>query len=188
MKAIPLPFLAALLFISLPPAFGQGGGRGVTGGIHRTLSALEAELLALVDRRERLVLQIEARKNEINQLSLQRIKVHGVERDQLSGRIEQLNSANRVAGVEINRQRFTGERIRTETDRIMRFDSRMQGGGKGGGRAQQVRDVNVVRHDRKGSMEVPGQGCGFQETTVYEIVFSVGSSQRVESISFAPQR
>jgi hypothetical protein len=46
----------------------------------------------------------------------------------------------------------------------------------------------VVKTERKGPSRVTGQGVGFQDTTIYEVVFADGSRQRVESTNFVPQR
>ncbi len=48
--------------------------------------------------------------------------------------------------------------------------------------------INVVKTDRKGPTRITGQGVGFQDTTIYEVIFADGSRQRVESTTFVPQK
>jgi len=177
--------LSLALFVSA--AFGQGGPP-TSASIHRTLSSLEAELLAIVDKKEELLNATAIRNTRINELTLERNRAQGADRDRISQQIEKNSADNRAASVETGRLNLESERIRIEIDRLMRFDAQLNAGAKGGGRAPQIRAINVVKRDRKGPMQVPGQGRGFQESTTYEVVFSDGSRQRVESISFAPQR
>ena len=156
--------------------------------IHRCLSSLEAELVGILDRKEEIITTSEQRNTELHQLSLDRARAEAKERDRLAARIEVLNNQARAASVELSRLTFTSESIRLEIDRLMRFDDHAQSGGKGSGRAPAIRAVNVVKTDRKGPVRVQGQGIGFQETTIYEVVFADGSRQRVESTSFLPQK
>lgn len=179
--------LACLHGQGRPPAPGQGGGPG-PGDIHRSLNALEAELVAILDRKEQIINASEQRNNELHQLSLDRAKAEAKDRDRLASRIEVLNNQSRAAAVELSRLDLTSERIRVAIDRLMRFDSHVSGGGQGGGRAPAIRSINVVKTERKGPSRVTGQGVGFQDTTVYEVVFADGSRQRVESTTFVPQR
>ncbi len=183
-----LHLLAGLaLFLAASSAFGQGGAP-TSSSIHRSLSSLEAELLALVDRKEALLNATELRNNRINELTLERNRAQGADRDRLNLQIEKNNNDNRAAVVETGRLNLTAERIRIEIDRLMRFDAQLNAGGKGGGKAPPIRAINVVKRDRSGPMLLPGQGRGFQETTTYDVVFADGSRQRVESTAFVPQR
>jgi hypothetical protein len=99
MKTRPLLLLSLLLLTPLaglhgqgrPPAPGQGGGPG-PGDIHRSLNALEAELVAILDRKEQIINASEQRNNELHQLSLDRAKAEAKDRDRLASRIEVLNN------------------------------------------------------------------------------------------------
>ncbi len=182
MKSLSI-LLLSLVLLPSGNALAQGGG-----SIHRSLSALEAELLAIVDQKEGLFNAIDQRNDEINKLTVERNRVQGPDRDKLNQRIEANNNQNRIANVQINRLNLTSERIRIEIDRLMRFDAVQQQAGKGGPAAPQIRAINVVRSERKGPIQVPGQGRGFNEITVYEVIFANGTRQRVESNTFVPQR
>jgi hypothetical protein len=173
-----------------PPAPGQGGPG--PGDIHRSLNALEGELVSILDRKEQILNETEQRNTQINQLGIDRTKAEAKERDRISpsDRGHQCNQA-RAASVELSRLDLTSERIRVEIDRLMRFDSHVSGGGQGGqggGRAPAIRSINVVKTDRKGPTRITGQGVGFQDTTIYEVIFADGSRQRVESTTFVPQK
>lgn len=201
MKTRPLLLLALLSILSSvslvhgqgrPPGPG-GPGQGVPGpgDIHRSLNALEGELVSILDRKEQILSATEQRNKEVHQLGLDRAKAEGKERDRLTSRIEVLTNQARAASLELSRLDLTTERIRIEIDRLMRFDSHVSGGGQGGqggGRAPAIRSINVVKTDRKGPTRITGQGVGFQDTTIYEVIFADGSRQRVESTTFVPQK
>jgi hypothetical protein len=186
----------SILFSSLllhgqgrPPAPGQGGPG--PGDIHRSLNALEAELFAILDRKEQILNETEQSNTRINQLGIDRNKAEGKERDRIARQIEAISAQARASVVELSRLDLSGERIRVEIDRLMRFDSHISGGGpggQGGGRAPAIRSINVVKTDRKGPTRITGQGVGFQDTTIYEVIFADGSRQRVESTTFVPQK
>lgn len=175
-----------LISLLVPAAFAQGGPPS-SANIHRSLSALEAELLSIVDQKEGLLNAIDQRNDEINKLTVERNRAQGPDRDKLSQRIEANNNQNRIANVQISRLNLTSERIRIEIDRLMRFDDHLQDAGKGQA-VPQIRAINVIKRDRKGPMQVPGQGRGFNEITIYEVIFANGSRQRIESSGFVPQR
>lgn len=204
MKTRPLLLLALLSILSSvslvhgqgrPPGPGGPGGPGQgvpgPGDIHRSLNALEGELVSILDRKEQILSATEQRNKEVHQLGLDRAKAEGKERDRLTSRIEVLTNQARAASLELSRLDLTTERIRIEIDRLMRFDSHVSGGGQGGqggGRAPAIRSINVVKTDRKGPTRITGQGVGFQDTTIYEVIFADGSRQRVESTTFVPQK
>lgn len=172
-----------------PPAPGQGGPG--PGDIHRSLNALEGELVAILDRKEQILNETEQRNTQINQMGVDRAKAEPKDRDRIARQIEAINAQARAAVVELSRLDLTSERIRVEIDRLMRFDSHVAGGGQGGqggGRAPAIRSINVVKTDRKGPTRITGQGVGFQDTTIYEVIFADGSRQRVESTTFVPQK
>lgn len=169
-----------------PPAPGQGGPG--PGDIHRSLNALEGELVSILDRKEQILNETEQRNSQINQLGIDRTKAEPKDRDRITRQIETINNQARAASVELSRLDLTSERIRVEIDRLMRFDSHVSDGGQGGGRAPAIRSINVVKTDRKGPTRITGQGVGFQDTTIYEVIFADGSRQRVESTNFVPQK
>jgi hypothetical protein len=172
-----------------PPAPGQGGPG--PGDIHRSLNALEGELVTILNRKEQILNETEQRNTQINQLGIDRTKAEPKDRDRITRQIETINNQARAASVELSRLDLTSERIRVEIDRLMRFDSHVSGGGQGGqggGRAPAIRSINVVKTDRKGPTRITGQGVGFQDTTIYEVIFADGSRQRVESTNFVPQK
>jgi hypothetical protein len=172
-----------------PPAPGQGGPG--PGDIHRSLNALEGELVSILNRKEQILNETEQRNNQLNQLGIDRTKAEPKDRDRITRQIETINNQARAASVELSRLDLTSERIRVEIDRLMRFDSHVSGsgqGGQGGGRAPAIRSINVVKTDRKGPTRITGQGVGFQDTTIYEVIFADGSRQRVESTNFVPQK
>lgn len=185
------------LGLSLSSARGQGRPPGPgspgpgPGDIHRSLNALEGELFAILDRKEQILNETEQRNTQINQLGVDRNKAEGKERERIARQIEAINAQARAAVVELSRLDLTSERIRVEIDRLMRFDAQFSGGGQGGqggGRAPAIRSINVVKSDRKGPIRITGQGVGFQDTTIYEVIFADGSRQRVESTNFVPQK
>lgn len=184
-RALLLP--ALLLFLPAGFAYSQAAYPGPA-DIHRSLDALESELVAILDRKEQIITESEQRNTEVHQLSIARTKAEAKERDRIVNRIEAINNQARAAAVELSRLGLTSERIRVEIDRLMRFDDHMVDGGKGSGRAPAIRTIKVVKTDRKGPMRVTGQGLGFQDTTIYEVIFTDGNRQRVESTNFVPQR
>jgi len=198
MKSSSLLLFASVSFIltssvlhgqGRPPAPGQGGPG--PGDIHRSLNALEGELVSILDRKEQILNETEQRNTQINQLGIDRTKAEPKDRDRITRQIETINNQARAASVELSRLDLTSERIRVEIDRLMRFDSHVSGGGQGGqggGRAPAIRSINVVKTDRKGPTRITGQGVGFQDTTIYEVIFADGSRQRVESTTFVPQK
>jgi hypothetical protein len=198
MKTRPLLLLALLSILSSvshvhgqgrpPGPGGPGQGGPGPGDIHRSLNALEGELVSILDRKEQILSATEQRNKELHQLGLDRAKAEAKERDRLTSRIEVLNNQARAASLELSRLDLTSERVRIEIDRLMRFDSHVSGGAQGGGRAPVIRSINVVKTERKGPTRVAGQGVGFQDITIYEVIFADGSRQRVESTNFVPQR
>lgn len=192
---LPLVLLALGLSFSSardqgrPPGPGPGGQGPGPGDIHRSLNALEAELVAILNRKEEILNATEQRNTQLAQLGIDRTKADAKDRDRIARQIETLNTQSRAASVELSRLDLTSERIRVEIDRLMRFDTHLSGGqGQGGGRAPAIRSINVVKTDRKGPTRITGQGVGFQDTTIYEVIFADGSRQRVESTTFVPQR
>lgn len=181
-----LSFSGLLATFVATTAFAQGPAPSPN--IHRSLSALEAELLAIVDRKEEILNAMEQRNVQINQLTLERNRAQGADRDRLSQRIETNNNQNRAASIESGRLELNAERIRIEIDRLMRFDDLLAAGAQGAPKAPPIRAINIVKRDRKGPMQVPGQGRGFQEMTLYDVIFADGSRQRVESTNFIPQK
>ncbi|MBL9157420.1 MAG: hypothetical protein JNJ70_08110 [Verrucomicrobiales bacterium] len=173
-----------------PPGPGPGSQGPGPGDIHRSLNALESELVAILNRKEEIINATEQRNTQLAQLGIDRTKADAKDRDRITRQIETLNTQARAASVELSRLDLTSERIRVEIDRLMRFDSHLSGGqgGQGGGRAPAIRSINVVKTDRKGPTRITGQGVGFQDTTIYEVIFADGSRQRVESTTFVPQR
>lgn len=195
--------LAALVLIPAPGldaqqrpggAPGPGPGQAVMpdrGQVHRSLSALEGELVALIDQKEQIVNASEARNEELRKAHAERNRAQGKEREQIDKRIDQLNNQARAEGVQLSRIAITSERIRLEIDRLMRFDSHLAAAGNRGPQGVQapaIRAINVVRTKRDGPKRVTGQGMGFEDITVYEVIFTDGSRQNVESRSFVPQR
>lgn len=188
MKLCFLLFLALTIVCSPLTLRAQGGYPG-PGDIHRSLNALESELMSLLDRKEQILAATEKRNNDLHDLSLSRAKADGQERDRLARQIEALNNQGRAAAVEQGRLDLTADRIRLAIDRLMRFDDHASSNGKGGNHAPPpIRSINVVKTERKGPMRVTGQGVGFQDTTIYEVIFADGARQRVESTNFVPQR
>jgi hypothetical protein len=193
--------LAALVLIPAPGIHAQqrpggepGPGQNVMpdrGQVHRSLSALEGELVALIDQKEQLINASEARNEELRKAHAERNRAQGKERERLDARIDQLNNQARAEGVQLSRIGINSERIRLEIDRLMRFDSHLATAGNPaahGGRTPAIRAINVVRTKREGPKRVTGQGMGFEDITVYEVIFTDGSRQNVESRSFVPQR
>jgi len=161
------------------------------GQVHRSLSALEGELVSLIDQKEQIINASEIRNEELRKAHVERNRAQGKEREQIDKRIDQLNNQARAEGVQLSRIGITSERIRLEIDQLMRFDSHLAGAGNpgaqgGGGPA--IRAISVVRTKRDEPKRVTGQGMGFEDITVYEVVFTDGSRQNVESRSFVPQR
>lgn len=187
MKTFFLLFLVVLVTCT-PPALQAQGGYPGPGDIHRSLNALESELMNLLDRKEQILAATEKRNKDLHDLAIARSRAEAQERDRLTRQIETLNDQARDASVELGRLDLTAERIRLAIDRLMRFDDHVQGGGKGPNRVPPIRSINVVKTERKGPMRVTGQGVGFQDTTIYEVIFADGSRQRVESTNFVPQR
>lgn len=203
MKNSPALLVALAALVLIPatglhaqqrPGGAPGPGQAVTpdrGQVHRSLSALEGELVALIDQKEQIVNASEARNEELRKAHAERNRAQGKEREQIDKRIDQLNNQARAEGVQLSRIAITSERIRLEIDRLMRFDSHLAAAGNPGaqgGRAPAIRAINVVRTKRDGPKRVTGQGMGFEDITVYEVIFTDGSRQNVESRSFVPQR
>lgn len=117
------------------PAPGATGGGESPGVFHRGIEALEQELLENINRREVLLEENARRGEQINALSLQRSKTPLQERDQISGRIEQLNNAIRTVQFEISRLSLIAEKIRLEIDRFERESTGMRIGGGAAGKA-----------------------------------------------------
>ncbi|MCB1203709.1 MAG: hypothetical protein KDN18_05580 [Verrucomicrobiae bacterium] len=187
MKLCSLLFLALTVVYSPLTLRAQGGYPG-PGDIHRSLNALESELMSLLDRKEQILAATEKRNKDLHDLAIARTKADGPERDRLAKQIEVLNNQSRDAAVEQGRLDLTADRIRLAIDRLMRFDDHASSGGKGGNRVPPIRSINIVKTERKGPMRVTGQGVGFEDTTIYEVIFADGSRQRVESTNFVPQR
>lgn len=203
MKKFPALLFALVALASIPglivhaqqrPGGAPGPGQAAIpdrGQVHRSLSALEGELVSLIDQKEQLVNAGEARNEELRKAHAERNRAQGKEREQIDKRIDQLNNQARAEGVQLSRIGINSERIRLEIDRLMRFDSHLAAAGNPGaqgGRAPAIRAINVVRTKRDGPKRVTGQGMGFEDITVYEVIFTDGSRQNVESRSFVPQR
>lgn len=184
-----ISILSALVAIA-PCALGTAafaqGAQPSHSEVHRSVTALEAELLSIIDRKEELTAATEKRNAAINELIVERNRAPAAERDRFNQRIEANNNQNRAAAIETARLNFASERVRIEIDRLMRYDDHLDSKGKG--RAPGIRSISVIKRDRKGPVQVPGRGRGFHETTLYEVIFADGSRQRVESTGFVPQR
>jgi hypothetical protein len=186
--------IAFALVFSLSPVFAQRPSAGPArpgpdhSDIHRSLSALEGELVSLLDRKEQITNATEQRNEELRLLHIDRNKSQGKERDRADARIDALNNQSRTASVELSRIGISSERIRLEIDRLMRYDDHISSDGGKPNRAPAIRAINVLRTKREGPVRVTGQGVGFQDTTVYEVIFADGSRQNVESKTFEPQK
>lgn len=204
MKNSPSLLFALVALISIPdsgilaqqrPGGAPGPGQAAIpdrGQVHRSLSALEGELVALIDQKEQIINAGEARNEELRKAHAERNRAQAKERERLDARIDQLNNQSRAEAVQLSRISINSERIRLEIDRLMRFDSHLAAAGGNsaaqGGRAPAIRAINVVRTKRDGPKRVTGQGMGFEDITVYEVIFTDGSRQNVESRSFVSQR
>ena len=149
---------------------------------------LEAELLALLERKEQYISSTKRCYQEIKQLNSVRWKTQGSAREKLEARIEELHGRVREDSIQLARIDIARERSQIELDRLRRAESQLASGWMAPSRPATIEAINTVKFNRQGPTTNERRELGYYDTTTYEVVFSDGRRQVVESKTFIPTR
>lgn len=152
-------------------------------------SILEAELLALLDRKEQIISSTERRHQDLRTLQSAKFKSQGIAREQIEVRIEEVHILLRAESVELARVEVASERARIELDRLRRAESQLGNIGIGLPSVRpSIDSINAIKYNRSSVVLNERREPGHYDTTTYEVIFTDGSRQVVESRSFVPMR
>ena len=151
-------------------------------------SILEAELLSLLDRKEQIINSTERRHQDLKTLQSAKFKSQGIAREQIEVRIEEVNIQLRADAIEMARIEVASERARVDLDRLRRTESQPGNVGVGFPAAPTIESINSIKYSRSSLVLNERREPGHYDTTTYEVVFSDGNRQVVESRSFVPLR
>lgn len=151
-------------------------------------SILEAELLSLLDRKEQIIDSTERRHQDLRTLQSAKFKSQGIAREQIEVRIEEVNIQLRAEAIELARIEVASERARVELDRLRRTEGQLGNVGIGFPAPPTIESINSIKYSRSSMVLNERREPGHYDTTTYEVVFSDGNRQIVESRSFVPLR
>lgn len=160
-------------------------------------SILEAELLSLLDRKEQIINSTERRHLDLRNLQSAKFKSQGIAREQIEVRIEEVNIQLRAEAIELARVEIASERARVELDRLQRTEGQLGDLGNIGNlgnlgigfpAAPTIESINSIKYSRSSMVLNERREPGHYDTTTYEVVFSDGNRQIVESRTFVPLR
>lgn len=185
--------LAFFTFSSLANAQKGKGGDQDHREVHRDMSAVEAEIRALIDQNEALTKAALDRSDELKQLNRDLSRADRGDKQKLINRIQDLTHAERLENLQSQLNSIKIQGLNLEMQTLTRYDEHLieeGGGGRNGegyhSRAPQIRSINVIKSERGDPIRVSGRGFGYYTTNIYEVTFSDGSRQRVESKEFSP--
>ena len=154
------------------------GGDNAHREVHQSLSAVESEIRRLIDQNEAYVKAALNRSEELKKLNRDLSRADKDDRQKLTNRIQDLSHEERIQSLQSQLNSVAIQRLNLELQTLDRQDEHLiEGGGNNrGGRlpaqAPQVRSINVLKEERSGQNRI---------TRIYEVIFSDGSRQRVES-------
>ncbi len=184
-----LIFAAALLASSFVAHAqkGKGGGGNEHSDVHRDMSAIEADIRKLIDQNETFVRAAINRSEVLKKLNRDLSRADRDDKQNISNKIQELVHAERMESLQSQLNGIAIQRLNLEMQTLVRYDDHLiEGeGGRPGGRfpapapAPQVKSVTLLKEERDGQNRV---------MRLYEVVFTDGSRQRVESKEHVPPR
>lgn len=164
---------------------GKGGGGSEHSEVHRNISAVEADIRRLIDQNEAYVKAALNRSEELKKLNRELSRAERDEKQKISNRIQDLAHEERIQGLQSQLNSVAIQRLNLEMQTLIGYDQHLieGAGGQSGGRvpvrAPQVKSVAILKEERTSPNRI---------TRLYEVAFSDGSRQRVESKEHIPPR
>jgi len=199
MKLLTTALLSAAVLLITPPSGQAQNAKGVAPGhkdIHRSINSVEAEIRSLIDSNETITKRAIPRAQELRQLNRDLLKADKDNRNKYVNRIQDLLTEEKLESVNSRLNSIAIQRLQLELDELNRYDGHIiEGGDRQPGpgnsrpaRTPQIRSIKVLKTERGDPVRVNGKGNGHYTTILYEVLFTDGSRQRVESKEFSTQK